>query len=355
MNASPITSLRLQNFRSYNDYAVELSPTVNIVVGPNASGKTNLLESLIILSGNSSFRASYFDVINKNSDWTRIEGIMTNKKRVVKISKKGELVEKVYEINEKSKKRLNFSDILPVVIFEPDNLRLLTGPPDLRRDFFDAILSETKPEFTLLKQNYKRTLMQRNRLLKNDINFVKKQIFVWDIRLSEIAGKIVNFRINLIDEINKQISNIYSEIALAKTNINIKYKTSINPSNYETSLLDKLQKGLELDIIKGYTSYGPHRDDFEISINNRLADTIASRGETRTLVLGLKLIEIERVKKERDQKPLILLDDVFSELDGSRRKALTNYLKDFQTIITTTDADIIQKHFAQNTNLISLS
>jgi DNA replication and repair protein RecF len=137
--------------------------------------------------------------------------------------------------------------------------------------------------------------------------------------------------------------------------VTINYQTKLPVETYETALLHKLEASLERDMQAGFTTSGPHREDFEIMINGRLADTIASRGETRTLVLGLKLLELSLLEKLRGQKPLILLDDVFSELDGTRRKALTQHLNNYQTIITTTDADIIQKHFAQHTNLISLA
>jgi DNA replication and repair protein RecF len=353
MDNSGFTSLRLQNFRSYKDFAVELSPNVNIVVGPNASGKTNLLESMLIICGVSSFRAAYQDVIYKKAKWSRIDANYFDGARIVKLVLDGDKLEKIYEINEKPKKRLNFDDLIPVVLFEPEDMRLLTGSPDLRREFFDAILTETRPEFSSLKNRYKRTLAQRNNLLKQHPNTINKQIFAWNVRLSELAGKIVALRVELIKDF-KDLGAIYSKIANAKTRVTINYQTPLPLATYESSILKKLESNIERDVLAGFTTCGPHREDFAISINNHLADVVASRGETRTLVLSLKLLELSLLEKVRGQKPLILLDDVFSELDGTRRKALTEYLKSYQTIITTTDADIIQKHFAQSTNLISL-
>jgi DNA replication and repair protein RecF len=348
------TSLRLQNFRSYEDFAVELSPTVNIVVGPNASGKTNLLESLLLLCGVGSYRAAIADVIRDTSDWARIDGNNLDGNRVLKIQSIGEKIEKTYELNEKIKKRLSFNDMLPVVLFEPDHLRLLTGSPDLRRDFFDSILREINPEFSMIEKNYKRVLSQRNRLLKQDKTTINKQIFMWNIRLAELAGKIVTYRLLLIKDINKKLSNIYSKIAGSNSKVLIKYDSKIDIKNYESGVLKKLENSLEKDILRGYTSYGPHREDFLFYMNDRMADTVASRGETRTLVLSLKIIELEKLQNIRGRKPLILLDDVFSELDGSRRQTLTHYLNEYQTVITTTDADVVMKGFAQSTNLISL-
>jgi len=354
MITNPFTAIHLQQFRSYDDFGVELTEGVNIVVGPNASGKTNLLESLLITCGICSYRANYIETIQNGAEWAKIDANFLNGNRIVKLTKNNYLVDRLYEINQKPKKRLNFYDIIPVILFEPDHLRLLTGSPDIRRDFFDAILIETDSEFITNKQKYKRTLAQRNHLLKNNPLNINDQIFAWNIRLAELAGKVVQARINLIEEINKQLSNIYGEIAQKPTDVKLKYLSDINTTRYESSLLHKLESNLEKDLNRGFTTYGPHREDVEVLIKNKPANFIASRGETRTLVLSLKLIELKLIELIRDQKPLILLDDVFSELDGARRRSLTQYLNGYQTIITTTDADIIQKQFIQNTNLISL-
>jgi DNA replication and repair protein RecF len=354
MDQSLFAAIRLQQYRSYSDFAAELSPTVNIVVGPNASGKTNLLEAILITCGLSPYRASYLDVIAKNKDWARIDANLSGSNRTVKMVKSGELVSRSYEMNQKTKKRLNFADILPVILFEPEHMRLLTGSPELRREFFDDFIAETDPEFSTIKNKYKRTLAQRNNLLKKDPSIVKNQIFAWNIRLSELGGKIVQMRVELIDNLNKKLADTYSQIAQAKTNIKMTYKTDIPINTYETSLLRKLENNVDKDLLRGFTAYGPHREDIAIYINNDEADSVASRGETRTLVLSLKLLELELLQKIRQTKPLILLDDVFSELDGSRRQAITKYLENYQTIITTTDADVVLKGFAQTTNLISL-
>lgn len=354
MSQATYTTLRIQQFRSYTDFAVELSPTVNIVVGPNASGKTNLLESLLVLSGASSYRATFLDIIGRNFEWARLDANTPNGTRVVKLQRQYELVQKSYDLNGTIKKRLNFYDILPVVLFEPEHMRLLTGSPDLRRDFFDDILSETEPGFSTLKTQYKRALAQRNRLLKLDEKTVRAQVFAWNVRLSELAGKIITARLSLIKRLNEHLATIYSEIAGEKTEVFLQYQTDIPIETYESAILHKLEKNLDKDLQRGFTAYGPHREDILVFIRQQPADITASRGETRTLVLSLKLLELQILEQARDQKPLILLDDVFSELDGSRRKALTHYLKDYQTVITTTDADVVLKEFAQASNLISL-
>jgi len=216
------------------------------------------------------------------------------------------------------------------------------------------MLAETEANFSSLKNQYKRTLAQRNSLLKQKNTIIKSQIFAWDVRLSELAGKLVASRQKLVTRLNEQLEAIYCEIAGKENKVVLQYDTKLPTASYETSLLAKLEQNLQKDIDRGFTTYGPHRDDFLVVLDNQPAEHIASRGETRTLVLSLKILEIKIIEDARLQKPLILLDDVFSELDGSRRKALTNYLKDYQTIITTTDADVIVKEFAQKCNVISL-
>jgi DNA replication and repair protein RecF len=295
------------------------------------------------------------DVIARDAEWSRLDGNWVGGYRTLKISKKDQQIDRLYEINQKPKKRLSFNDTLPVILFEPEHMRLLTGSPDLRREFFDSIISKTDPEFEAYKRKYKRALAQRNRLLKCDKNTINKQVFVWNVRLSELAGKIVAGRIKLINKISDQLPKTYSQIAQKDSDVSLAYQTDLSIGNYESALLKKLEANIEKDILRGFTAYGPHREDILINMWSTPASVVASRGETRTLVLALKLLELNLIEHTRQQKPLILLDDVFSELDGSRRKAITKYLDDYQTIITTTDADVVQKGFAQSTNRISLS
>lgn len=352
-NKKPISSLRLLNFRSYDDYAVELTAGVNIVVGPNASGKTNLLESVLLISGLKTYRAGTGSVISFGKNWSRIDCQIDGGSRVLKLTNNQGKLEKSFNINTKIKKRLSFEERLPLVLFEPEHMRLLTGSPELRRTFLDDLLTETSPIYSKNLSAYRRALLQRNQLLKNSYKDLD-QMFVWNIRLSELAGKIIASRLEVIENINLKIADIYSQIADEVTDIRISYLSKMNLVNYQSDYLKQLEQSVELDYLRGFTSLGPHRDDFSVIIRNQPAEVTASRGETRTLVLSLKIIEKQFLEESHQLKPIVLLDDVFSELDGSRRKSLTKYLDDYQTIITTTDADVISKNFAQHTNLISL-
>jgi DNA replication and repair protein RecF len=179
-------------------------------------------------------------------------------------------------------------------------------------------------------------------------------MFVWNVRLSELAGKIVLYRTILIDKLQEEISDIYQSLSKTNNEITINYLSSCNISNYSTDLMKHLEQNIGEDKQRGFTSYGPHRDDIVIKIDSHPAAVSASRGESRTILLTLKILELKIIEKSRNKKPIFLLDDVFSELDGSRRKALTNYLQDYQTFITTTDADIVVHHFMDKCRIIPI-
>ena len=347
--------IRLQNFRSYTDDSFELSPNVNIIVGPNAIGKTNLLEALLVSSRGSSYRVRDIDLIQNNQDWARLESTTQDSKRILKIQKIGvDKVSKSYDINTNKTTRLNHNQILPTVLFEPNYLMLFIGSPELRRSFLDDILEQTIIGYKSLKIQYKRALNQRNHLLKS-INPTKQNIFVWNIRLSEFGGRIFRERFKLVELLKQETNNIYAALSNNDKTIDLAYDTKLKINNYESDLLHKLESNISIDIERGFTAYGPHRDDLEVLVNGRTAKESASRGETRSILLALKINEAHILEQLKNIKPLLLFDDVFSELDGARRLALTKLIKEYQTFITTTDADIVVRHFTKTANIIALS
>lgn len=344
-----ITSLRLQNLRSYRDASFEFNEGVNIVVGPNASGKTNLLEAVLVLSQGKSYRAKDQELIMFGKPWARLDGFFGKHSRVVKLEP-----DKSYLLDDKPYKRLGFDKTIPLVLFEPNHLQLAIRGPEHRRDFFDDLLERSQPAYKPLLASYKRTLAQRNSLLKQNPTQGHKQLFAWNIRLSELGGKVAAVRQELIDDINKKISRTYSRISQHRSKVVLQMDSQFPADNYSSRMLDKLEKNTEIDFERGFTAHGPHRDDIVFYLNKQLAGVAASRGEARSLLLGLKIYELELIEKARGAKPIFLLDDVFSELDGARRLALVDYLKDYQTIITTTDADSVLAHFTEGPNLIAI-
>jgi len=350
-----ITSVRLQNFRSYKDESFEFDPGVNIIVGPNASGKTNLLETILVLALGSSYRAKDSELLRIGASWTRVEGFFAGQTRILKLQKETELVNKTLEIDDKPYRRLSLERTVPTVFFEPNHLQLITRGPEQRRDYLDSLLVASVPGFKSLSRNYLRTLAQRNALLKHGPRFGKNQLFAWNVRLSELGGKIAEARLRLVEDINKNIGKTYSQVAQKKSNVRLEYETQFPTDRYASKLLQKLEASTEKDYLRGFTAYGPHREDITVYLNKSPVSQTASRGESRSLLLALKVFEMELQARVRDQKPILLLDDVFSELDSSRRHALVDYLKDHQTIITTTDADAVVDYFSGNYKILAIS
>lgn len=351
-----ITDIRLQCFRSYKDAAFELSEGVNIIVGPNASGKTNLLEAILMLCRGSSYRAKHSEMVRFGRLWARLDAhTLSGGLRTVKINHSTNNTLKSFEIDNKPYSRLPLAKTLPTVLFEPQHLLLLTGRPDLRRDYVDDLLEQTHSGYGAVRRSYKRALYQRNRLLKRGRQLSAAQLFPWDIRVSELGGQLAVPRAQLASKLNKQISKLYQELSHSKTKVKLNYTSTVPIENYSSALLHKLETDSNLDYARGFTGHGPHRDDIEVLIGGHATQDIASRGEVRTILLALKILELQMLERLRGQKPLLLLDDVFSELDGARRRALTSHLKNYQTFITTTDADLVVQNFAQKCNIISIA
>ncbi len=349
------TDIRLQNFRSYIESSFELGPGVNIVVGPNTAGKTNLLEALMLSAVGKSYKGSDSLLVMSDKDWARVDTHTNhNQSRVVKISKTPEdKTSKIFEIDDKQYKKLTLNNKFPVVLFQPDDLNLLILEPSSRREYLDGFIEQFVESHAEVLSKMKRALTQRNSLLKQPtIN--KNHLFTWDLRFCELSSELVRSRLKTLDLINAKLANVYSSLAGKKTKVELIYQSKINTTNYSANLMNLLERNLEVDRVRGFTSCGPHRDDIVACFDKEPLVNSASRGEARTFILALKILELEILESETSKRPLLLLDDVFSELDGARRRALTNYLNGYQTIITTTDADAIMQDFADNSNKITI-
>ncbi len=342
-----LQTLQLTNFRSYDNGLFGFEPGVNIVVGPNASGKTNLLEAISTVCMGQGFKSADKDLISIGQEWARVEGMTDEEVRVVKLQLDKP---KQLEIDGMVKKRFSGPATLPVVVFEPEHMLMLGNESARRRDYLDGILSTTTLGH---KQNlvaYKRALAQRNRLLKQE--FVSpEQLFVWDLQLTERASSIVLARLELVEKLNNSCQGKYQSISSHTEKLTLTYVGNVGFDNYAHNLLRYLKENFEKDRLRGFTSAGPHRDDLSIELKNTNARTTASRGETRSIILALKVAELELIEDSTNRQPILLLDDVFSELDGSRRRSLAEALQKYQTFLTTTDADVVVDHFS-NHNII---
>jgi DNA replication and repair protein RecF len=327
-----VKKLSVQNIRSHDKLLIELSPTITVITGANGSGKTSLIEALYIALQGSSFKGSDNDVLRHESPWWKIDVELDEYiKRSVVFNPNLESGRKKIIVDDKTMYRLPIKYKHPVVLFEPDDLRLLHGSPTRRRQFIDKFISQLDPMYQIVLHKYERALKQRNNLLKKQFT-TPDELFAWDVTLSEYGAFIIEKRIAFIEKINSQLNNAYNAIAKTNDIVSIHYSHTYI-GDIKQRLLNDLHSRNERDILVGFTSVGPHRHDVVFQFNYSPALSVISRGEVRTIVLALKFLEVDIIEQITNIKPIILLDDVFSELDESRQKYLMDSQKG-QIIIT---------------------
>lgn len=328
-----IKALHVQHLRSHDDFTIEFSPEVTIITGANGSGKTTLLEAIYITLQGSSFKGSDSELLKKETPWWRIDTKFDDtENRIVKFDPEKPTSRKQFVIDNKTTARIPAKQKYPVVLFEPEDLRLLHGSPARRRQFIDRFISQLNPLYGPTLRKYERALKQRNNLLKNAL-VSNDELFAWNISLAEHGAFIIEQRIAFIEEINQNLGTLYQEIAGTHDDVSIHYSHTF-VGDIKQKLLNELHAHLDRDRYLGNTSVGPHRHDVIFEINTSPALSVASRGEARTIVLALKFLEVAIIEQLIDKQPIILLDDVFSELDATRQKLLTSQLKGHQIIIT---------------------
>lgn len=327
-----IKKLHVQHIRSHDDYSMEFSPEVTIITGANGTGKTSLLEAVYIALQGTSFRGADSEILRRERDWWRIDAVLNDQPRTIKFDSQKTTSRKQFEIDNKTTARIPAKLKHPVVLFEPEDLRLLHGSPARRRQFIDRFISQLNPLYGPTLRKYERALKQRNNLLKKQY-IQDDELFAWNIALAEHGAFIIEQRIAFIEEINLNLSSLYQEIAGTHDDVSIHYSHTF-VGDIKQKLLNELHAHLARDRSLGNTSVGPHRHDVIFEINNSPALSTASRGEARTIVLALKFLEVSIIEQLTDKQPIILLDDVFSELDANRQKLLTSQLKGHQIIIT---------------------
>lgn len=328
-----IKKLKVQNLRSHDDYTIEFSPEVTIITGANGSGKTSLLEAIHTALQGGSFKGSDGDMLKKESPWWRIDSSYDDiNNRIVKFDPLKASSRKQFVIDDKTTARIPAKQKYPLVLFEPEDLRLLHGSPARRRQFIDRFISQLNPLYGPALRKYERSLKQRNNLLKNAY-LNDDELFAWNISLADHGAFIIEQRIAFIEQLNQNLGELYREIAGTHDDVSIHYSHTF-VGDIRQKLLNELHAHLQRDKYLGSTSVGPHRHDVIFEINTSPALSVASRGEARTIVLALKFLEVEIIERLIEKRPIILLDDVFSELDANRQQLLTSQLKGHQIIIT---------------------
>ena len=353
-----VKNLYIKNYRNYSEQSMTFDKNINVLVGKNAQGKTNVVEAIYFAAiGKSPRTKKENELINFNKTHTEIkvdlEKIGGSKKIEIFLNKGSKKSIKINQIN-----LLKIADLMgtmPIVYFAPEDLKLIKESPEDRRKFLDISLSQLSKKYFYLLLRYQQILDQRNKLLKSTSNLdvIKDTLPVWDTQLAETGAKIVFKRLKLIEKLKKYTSEKIKILTNSEEEINLTYTGFKGNTEEEikSNFYNLLQDGLEKDLRLGYTTVGPHRDDIKIEINNIDVREFGSQGQQRTTTLALKLAEVEIFKEEYDEYPILLLDDVMSELDESRQNNLLKACKNIQTIITTTQ---INNYYKQNAKIFEI-
>ena len=342
-----VEQLVLRNFRNYAELKAQFNTSINIFTGANAQGKTNILESIYMAAMGRSHRthednelirwhqsAGFVEISFKRQD---IENVLTFK--FIKDQNKEIL------LNGSPIKLRELIGVLNVVLFSPEDLSLVKGAPLLRRRFLDSEISQASPAYYRQLLQYNRIISQRNNLLKKikerkaDPNLLD----AWNEQMVRAAVVVVQKRVEAVKKFNMLANLMHRKLTGNKENLSVQYALAGAcdgvPADFHAFYTKQLQDNREIDILRGSTGVGPHRDDLILLVNGENLRTYGSQGQQRTGVLSLKLAELEFIKSETGEYPVLLLDDVMSELDGSRREHLLAFIRDkIQTFITATDS-----------------
>ncbi len=356
-----ISNIEIHNFRNYEKLKLDFNDNINIFIGNNGEGKTNILESIYVLAITKSHRA----YIDKN--------LITNNKNVMKINGKIETsngIKNLELIMNSKGKRVSINKIvskrvsdyisnMSVVLFSPDDLELVKGSPSVRRKFLNIEIGQLDNKYLYYLNDYNELLKTRNEYLKTiNIDSVNKEYLdILNNQLCDKASYLYKYRDSYINNLNRHMSRISKKIS--DKSVNIKYINNIDTDNYENikeTLLSKLNSNLKREILIGTTLYGPHKDDFLICIDNFEAREYGSQGQQRMCVLCIKFSELELYKERKNEYPILLLDDIFSELDNSKKNAIVKYLKnDIQVFITSTDINDIDSKILRDSKIYTIS
>ena len=356
-----LTELEIENFRVFPYLQTKFSQGINIISGLNGQGKTSILESIYYLALTKSFRTTNDNqVISYNKTHFSIKSNFNSEEsdrksiRIFHSSSEG----KHLFINKKEV--LKFSEYIgtvPCVILTPDDLKLTLGGPSERRKFLDILISQVSPVYLEDLRIYRRALLQKNALLGiEDKVIIERQISTWNEKLVEHGSSIIYHRLEFIDFLNRSLSEYYNKISTHHDQINVIYQSSIghkhSPSDRD-QIKERFEKKLHLifnhEIERKKSLIGPHRDDIHFFKDNNTFRDFCSQGENKTLVIALKFLEWEYITKERHIKPILLLDDIFGELDEIRIQGLLNFLEVIgQAYITTTMKDKFKVHHASH-------
>lgn len=346
-----INKLSVTNFRNHENTNICFQEGINVIFGNNAQGKTNILEAITLFSEGKSQRCkNENEIIKKGENFSSLslDFSAAGREQNAAISYFLKDKKKLELSGVNIKKTADFIGHFNTVYFSPDDLRLIKDGPSERRRFINIAISQMRPKYLALLSEYKKILLQRSMLLKKARENIKHKetLFVWNERLARCGAEIMIYRKTFIENLKDYAIKTHYNLAGNEEELKISYCHSISFKECEkeeirNNFLSKLMEYTEEDIKTGCTKKGPHRDDIIISINNLPMKEFASQGQIRTAVLSLKLSLMDFINDDKGEYPVLLLDDIMSELDETRQKKLLIFLADKQVIITAADKNII--------------
>lgn len=348
----PVRTLVLDGFRSYEHLEISFGEGPHVVVGRNAAGKTNLIEALVVLSSGRSHRSSSDpEMVRWGADFARTAAQVESEGRTeeleVVVHAKGSAsgARKRVRVNGVNRRASALRPLLRTVLFAPEDMLLIIGSPSLRRNLLDALVAQREPTAAAVMSTYQRTLTQRNSLLRRirEDEADRAELPYWNGVIIDNGARILDWRQEALAAMAEPLTDAHREIAPEETDLALRYASNAAPGpaeSNEEALRRRLRETADKEIWNGATLVGPHRDDFVFESDGRELTEFASRGQQRTAILALKLAELDVLTSLDGRPPLLLLDDVFSELDPERRAHLVRRIGDLpQAIVTTTTPD----------------
>ena len=364
------------HFRNFLEVSLDFDDSLNIFIGDNAQGKTNIIESIYTLLRGSSYRTKdEYNLINwhekqsyllgeaeKEREHFQINILLQNIDKLDLLTKR---IKKIIKVNKKYQRRAWLKEKFYPVIFTPEDLQIIKSTPSIRRKFLDEIIINLTPVYEQYLKDYNRVLYQRNVLLKTERNknSIDKHLSIWDKKIVELGTLIIRHRIKVLQLINKKVKDIHQLLTKNKETLKLKYNSNVLTSftedkqEIEVMFQEILENNKEKDYRLKMTTVGPHRDDYSIMSNSVNLGIYGSQGQQRTAVLALKIAELEMIKEKDQEYPPLLLDDVLSELDSYRKLFLIQLIKErpLQTFITSIDLhDLAQYGFVKHSKIFKV-
>ncbi len=337
-----LLSLRLEQYRNYGRTEIAFGPEeLQVFLGENGSGKTNLLEAIGMLALSKSFLGVDDDDLKQwGTTFYRVTGqAQTDAGEDVTLEVVSQTEPRRAKVCRRNDVKTGIADFvgqLPVAVFLPQDMGLFTGSPGERRKFLDQILSQVSGEYLAAHLHYHKVLKQRNAFLRALTQGLaqREDLHPWDLQLSEAAETIIRLRLELIETFNLTLADEVRSLGEQWTEVTVQYRNTANEMEPGGTMLDALARSLERDLVMQTTSVGPHRDDWGLTVDGRPIQIASSRGQQRAVVLALLFLEASFLELRRGEKPLILLDDIFSELDAHHRERVTAAFPRHQVILT---------------------